>query len=76
MPKVESFRAFVAIAETGSVVAAARRLGISKSVVSERLADLERGPGARFVQRTTRRLSLTRDGTRALPPMRLGASHT
>jgi DNA-binding transcriptional LysR family regulator len=63
MLKLESLTAFVAIAETGSVVAAARRLGISKSVVSERLADLERGLGARFVQRTTRRLSLTQDGT-------------
>lgn len=62
MLKLESLTAFVAIAETGSVVAAARRLGISKSVVSERLADLERGLGARFVQRTTRRLSLTQDG--------------
>jgi len=63
MLKLESLMAFAAIAETGSVVAAARRLGISKSVVSERLADLERGLGARFVQRTTRRLSLTQDGT-------------
>src|ERR1700730_3127612 len=62
MLKLESLMAFAAIAEAGSVVAAACRLGISKSVVSERLTELERVLGARFVQRTTRRLSLTQDG--------------
>jgi len=47
-------RRFTAIAETGSISAAARRLALSKSVVSERLTDLERGVGARLVHRTTR----------------------
>jgi DNA-binding transcriptional LysR family regulator len=66
MLKLESLRAFVSIAETGSFTEAARRLALSKSVVSERLADLERNLGARLVQRTTRRLSLTEDGTHFL----------
>jgi DNA-binding transcriptional LysR family regulator len=60
--KFESLGAFVAVAEAGSVSAAARQLALSKSVVSERLADLERSLGAQFVQRTTRKLALTEDG--------------
>jgi DNA-binding transcriptional LysR family regulator len=62
MLKLESVAAFVSIVDTGSLAGAARRLGISKSVVSERLAELERVLGTRFLQRTTRRLSLTQDG--------------
>lgn len=53
---------FVAVAEAGSISEAARRLRLSKSVVSERLAGLERSLGAALVHRTTRRLSLTEDG--------------
>jgi len=41
---------------------AAARLSISKSVVSERLLELERTLGARLVERTTRRLALTEEG--------------
>jgi DNA-binding transcriptional LysR family regulator len=62
MLKLESVAAFVSIVEAGSIAGAARRLGISKSVVSERLSELERVLGTRFVQPTTRRLSLTQDG--------------
>jgi DNA-binding transcriptional LysR family regulator len=63
MLKLESVAAFVSIVETGSIAGAARRLGISKSVVSERLTDLERVLGTKFLQRTTRKLSLTQDGS-------------
>jgi DNA-binding transcriptional LysR family regulator len=63
MLKLESVAAFVSIVDTGSIAGAARRLGISKSVVSERLAELERVLGTRFLQRTTRKLSLTQDGS-------------
>jgi DNA-binding transcriptional LysR family regulator len=62
MLKLESIEAFVSIAETGSVTSAARRLSISKSVVSERLTELERVLSAKLVRRTTRTLSLTDDG--------------
>jgi DNA-binding transcriptional LysR family regulator len=62
MLKLESVAAFVSIVEAGSIAGAARRLGISKSVVSERLTELERVLGTRFIQRTTRKLSLTQDG--------------
>ena len=62
MMKLDGIAAFVATAEAGSISAAARRLGHAKSVVSERLAELERSLGTRLVQRTTRKLSLTEDG--------------
>ena len=62
MLKLEFLAAFAAIAETGSITGAAGRLSVSKSVVSERLLELERTLGARLVERTTRRLALTEDG--------------
>jgi len=62
MLKIDSIAAFVAIAEAGSISEAARRLQMSKSVVSERLAELERDLGATLLHRTTRKLSITEDG--------------
>jgi DNA-binding transcriptional LysR family regulator len=62
MLNLDSVSAFVAIANTGSFTEAARQLGLAKSVVSERLKDLERSLGAKLVQRTTRRVALTADG--------------
>lgn len=67
MMKLDGVAAFVATAEAGSISEAARRLGNAKSVVSERLAELERALGTRLVQRTTRKLSLTQDGHTFLP---------
>lgn len=67
MMKLDGLAAFVAISEAGSISAAARRLGVAKSVASERLAELERLLGTRLVQRTTRKLSLTEDGQTFLP---------
>jgi DNA-binding transcriptional LysR family regulator len=60
--KLESIAAFTAIVESSSITGAARRLVISKSVVSDRLTDLERVLGTKLVRRTTRNLSLTDDG--------------
>jgi len=63
MLKLDGISSFVAIAESGSISEAARRLNLSKSVVSERLAELERMLGASLLHRTTRKVSLTEDGT-------------
>lgn len=60
--KLDGIATFVAVAEAGSISEAARRLRLSKSVVSERLAELERGLGASLVHRSTRKMSLTDDG--------------
>jgi DNA-binding transcriptional LysR family regulator len=62
MLKFEFIAAFASIAEAGSITGAAHRLAVSKSVVSERLTELERVLGAKLVRRTTRRLLLTDDG--------------
>jgi DNA-binding transcriptional LysR family regulator len=62
MIRIEGIAAFVAVVESGSVSEAARRLRLSKSVVSERLAELERSLGGVLLHRTTRKLTLTEDG--------------
>jgi DNA-binding transcriptional LysR family regulator len=53
---------FARVAEAKSFSEAARRLGLSKSMVSKEVARLERSLGARLVNRTTRKLSLTEAG--------------
>ena len=63
MLKIDGITAFVAVAEAGSISEAARRLRLSKSVVSERLSEMERALGATLLHRTTRKLTLTEDGT-------------
>jgi len=62
MLNLESVASFVAIADAGSLAAAARRIGISKSVVSARLSDLERALRVKLIRRTTRALTLTQEG--------------
>ena len=67
MFKMDGLAAFVASVETGSISAAARRLGLAKSVVSERLAEIERVLNTSLLKRTSRKLSLTVDGAIFLP---------
>lgn len=55
---------------SGSLAAAARRLGIAPMVASRRLAALEAELGVRLVHRTTRALSLTTAGEAFLPHAR------
>jgi DNA-binding transcriptional LysR family regulator len=62
MLSLEAFASFVAIVEAGSLAGAARRLGLSKSLVSARLSDLERSLGVKLIRRTTRALALTQEG--------------
>lgn len=60
--KLEGISTFVLVAETGSLSEAARRLRVSRSVVSERLSELERSLGASLLQRSTRKVTVTEDG--------------
>ncbi|QLF94704.1 LysR family transcriptional regulator [Pseudomonas sp. ABC1] len=53
---------FVAVVETGSFTAAAERLGITKAVVSQQVARLEREFSCTLLTRSTRRVSLTEAG--------------
>src|ERR1700754_2314947 len=63
MVKLDEIATFVAVAQAGSISEAARRMRLSKSVVSERLAEIERSLGTSLLHRTTRKLSLTEDGS-------------
>lgn len=60
------FAVFAAVAETEGFSAAARRLGVSKAMVSTAVSRLEAQLGVRLLQRTTRRLSLTEAGAATL----------
>lgn len=62
MDRLTAMEAFVRVVEAGSFVAAADRLGLSTSSLSRLVADLEQHLGARLLNRTTRRLSLTESG--------------
>ncbi|MCG8508300.1 MAG: LysR family transcriptional regulator [Rhodospirillales bacterium] len=62
MDSLSAISLFVRIAETGSFSNAARELGISKSSASKKMTALEERLGARLINRTTRRLSLTEVG--------------
>lgn len=53
---------FAEVAERGGFAAAGRALGIPKSRLSRRVAELEARLGVRLLQRTTRQLSLTEVG--------------
>ena len=60
--EIEDIQAFVAVADAGGLSPAAQRLGVSKSIVSRRLARLEKSLGAVLLTRTTRGASLTEAG--------------
>jgi len=60
--EIEDIQAFVTVAEAGGLTAAAGRLGVSKSIVSRRIARLEKSLGATLLTRTTRGASLTEAG--------------
>ena len=55
---------FVALVRAGSFTAAAEQLGLTKAMVSQHLAKLERELGVTLLLRSTRRMSLTEAGTR------------
>src|SRR5215204_5209709 len=53
---------FAEVVDRGGFAAAGRSLGVPKSKLSRRVAELEARLGVRLLQRTTRKLSLTEAG--------------
>jgi DNA-binding transcriptional LysR family regulator len=64
--EIDLLRAFVAVAETGSFTAAAEVVGRSQSAVSQKVLRLEEVLDRRVFERTSRTLTLTRDGEHLL----------
>jgi LysR family transcriptional regulator, hydrogen peroxide-inducible genes activator len=65
-PTIAGLRAFVAVAEKQHFSSAATTLGVSQSTLSQALAALEAGLGTQLVERSTRRVFLTAEGTELL----------
>ncbi|MGY8710781.1 LysR substrate-binding domain-containing protein [Bradyrhizobium sp. 18BD] len=64
---LKQLRAFVRVVETGSFSAAARALGMSQSAVSQAVRQLEDGLQVRLLDRTTRKLQLSKVGADFMP---------
>lgn len=62
MDQLKAIESFVAVAQQGSFVKAAEKLGLSKAMVSRNVGELEAHLGVRLMQRTTRRLALSDAG--------------
>jgi DNA-binding transcriptional LysR family regulator len=58
---------FREVVRTGGITAAAYSLGIAKSAVSKQLSELEAQLQVRLLVRSSRRITLTREGERLLP---------
>ena len=63
MDQLVAMRVFTRVAERGSFAQAADELDISRAAASAHVAALEKHLGARLLNRTTRRVSLTAEGT-------------
>jgi DNA-binding transcriptional LysR family regulator len=63
MDSLSGLLAFVRTGESGNFVAASERLGVSPSAVAKSVARLEVKLGVRLFHRSTRRISLTEEGT-------------
>ncbi|WP_026872801.1 LysR family transcriptional regulator [Inquilinus limosus] len=61
---LERMRSFVRVAERGSLSAVARELGIGQSTVTRHLRELEEAVGVPLLSRTTRRVTMTDEGSR------------
>ncbi|WP_295045346.1 LysR family transcriptional regulator [uncultured Paracoccus sp.] len=59
---ISVFRTFVSVMDEGSFSAAALRMGISRSLCSKHVADLEADLGVRLLTRTTRKVTPTAAG--------------
>ena len=61
---LERMRTFVRVAERGNLSAVARERDIGQSTVTRQLRELEEAVGVPLLSRTTRRVTLTDEGSR------------
>jgi DNA-binding transcriptional LysR family regulator len=62
MNLLAAIASFIKVVESGSIVGAAKTLGVSAAAVSQTLSRLETHLGVRLLQRTTRSMALTENG--------------
>ena len=62
MDKLSCMRAFVNVVEAEGFTEAARRMGVSKALVSKQVGQLEESLGVRLLHRTTRRVTTSSTG--------------
>jgi DNA-binding transcriptional LysR family regulator len=62
MDKFEGMRAFAQVVEAGGFAAAAREMGLSRSVVNRSVINLEKELGTQLLHRTTRQVTPTETG--------------
>jgi DNA-binding transcriptional LysR family regulator len=62
MDKFESMRAFTQVVEAGGFAAAAREMGLTRSVVNKAVINLENELGAQLLTRSTRQVTPTETG--------------
>ncbi len=70
MDRFSAMQTFVRIAEAGSFTAVADQLNVARSAVTRQIAALEEHLGVKLIARSTRRLSLTAEGTAFLAACR------
>ncbi len=63
MDKLKHIETFVAVAQRGSLTAAAQAEGVAASMIGRRMDALEAHLGVKLLVRTTRRISLTPEGS-------------
>src|ERR1700742_2571939 len=68
-PSARALAALAQLAALGSLTAAAEQLGVTRSALSHRIAELEKTLGAVLVRKAGRKLVLTEDGERLLAGM-------
>lgn len=73
---LQQIRYFIAVAECGSISAAAKKLFISQSSISEAIKEIESTYGITVFNRHSRGIQLTRDGDELLVDSRINAHTT
>lgn len=61
---LERMRTFIRVAERGNLSAVARELGVGQSTITRHLRELEEAIGVPLLSRTTRRITMTDEGSR------------